>query len=47
LSGDDHLSGGDDVEEDLDQRMSVPVSSIIGHSFEGLSLWILNPNTGS
>ena len=46
IAGDDHLSGGDhDVEEDLDQRMSVPVSSIIGHSFEGLSLWTLNPNT--
>jgi len=46
IAGDDHLSGGDDdVTEDLDQRMSVPVSSIIGHSFEGLSLWTLNPNT--
>jgi hypothetical protein len=45
IAGEDHLSGGDDVTEDLDQRMSVPVSSIIGHSFEGLSLWTLNPNT--
>ncbi|WJX70054.1 SNF1-related protein kinase regulatory subunit gamma-like PV42a [Trifolium repens] len=45
IAGEDHLSGGDDVTEDLDQRMSVPVSSIIGHSFEGLSLWALNPNT--
>ncbi|KAK7270661.1 hypothetical protein RJT34_25977 [Clitoria ternatea] len=46
IAGDDHLSGGgDDVSKDLDQRMSVPVSSIIGHSFEGLSLWTLNPNT--
>ncbi|XP_054779970.1 SNF1-related protein kinase regulatory subunit gamma-like PV42a [Prosopis cineraria] len=34
-----------DGTEDLDQRMSVPVSSIIGHCFEGLSLWTLNPNT--
>ncbi|KAG1363180.1 hypothetical protein COCNU_11G000070 [Cocos nucifera] len=30
---------------DLDVRMAVPVSSIIGHSLEGLSLWTLNPNT--
>ncbi|KAE9600526.1 putative CBS domain-containing protein [Lupinus albus] len=49
IAGDDHFSNGDDddddVIKDLDQRMSVPVSSIIGHSFEGLSLWTLNPNT--
>ncbi|XP_058774096.1 SNF1-related protein kinase regulatory subunit gamma-like PV42a isoform X2 [Vicia villosa] len=45
IAGDDHLSNSDYVIEDLDQRMSVPVSSIIGHSFEGLSLWTLNPNT--
>ncbi|XP_027343458.1 SNF1-related protein kinase regulatory subunit gamma-like PV42a [Abrus precatorius] len=45
IAGEDHLSGGDDISKDLDQRMSVPVSSIIGHSFEGLSLWTLNPNT--
>ncbi|KAJ1393468.1 CBS domain [Sesbania bispinosa] len=45
IAGDDHLSGGDNATEDLDQRMSVPVSSIIGHSYEGLSLWTLNPNT--
>lgn len=32
---------------DLEQRMSVPVSSIIGHSLEGLSLWTLNPHTRS
>ncbi|XP_021831338.1 SNF1-related protein kinase regulatory subunit gamma-like PV42a isoform X2 [Prunus avium] len=30
---------------DLDQKMSVPVSSIIGQCLEGLSLWTLNPNT--
>lgn len=30
---------------DLDQKMSVPVSTIIGHCLEGLSLWTLNPNT--
>lgn len=40
----DKLDGGDDF--DLDKKMSVPVSSIIGHSLEGLSLWTLNPNTG-
>ncbi|XP_042476223.1 SNF1-related protein kinase regulatory subunit gamma-like PV42a [Macadamia integrifolia] len=34
---------GDDF--DLDKRMSVPVSSIIGHCLEGLSLWTLNPYT--
>ncbi|XP_028775370.1 SNF1-related protein kinase regulatory subunit gamma-like PV42a [Neltuma alba] len=47
IAGDDdggRLYGGDGT-EDLDQRMSVPVSSIIGHCFEGLSLWTLNPNT--
>ncbi|CAI9786923.1 unnamed protein product [Fraxinus pennsylvanica] len=31
-------SGGDD----LDQKMKVPVSSIIGRCFESLSLWTLN-----
>lgn len=50
IAGDDRLSCGsggneNDAAKDLDQRMSVPVSSIIGHSFEGLSLWTLNPNT--
>ncbi|KAK7325255.1 hypothetical protein VNO77_29414 [Canavalia gladiata] len=45
IAGEDHLSGGDDLTKHLDQRMSVPVSSIIGHSFEGLSLWTLNPST--
>ncbi|XP_043723506.1 SNF1-related protein kinase regulatory subunit gamma-like PV42a [Telopea speciosissima] len=34
---------GDEL--DLDKRMSVPVSSIIGHCLEGLSLWTLNPHT--
>jgi hypothetical protein len=37
------LEGG--REEDLDRSMAVPVSSVIGHSLEGLSLWTLNPNT--
>lgn len=39
----DHDVG--DAGSKLDRRMSVPVSSIIGHSLEGLSLWTLNPNT--
>ncbi|XP_052143959.1 SNF1-related protein kinase regulatory subunit gamma-like PV42a [Oryza glaberrima] len=30
---------------DLDHRMAVPVSSVIGHSLEGLTLWTLHPNT--
>ncbi|KAG4944968.1 hypothetical protein JHK87_040975 [Glycine soja] len=45
IAGDDHLGGGDDITKDLDQKMSDPVSSVIGHSFEGLTLWTLNPNT--
>ncbi|CAK7356939.1 unnamed protein product [Dovyalis caffra] len=45
IAGDDQIIGGDDHASDLDKKMSVPVSSIIGHSLEGLSLWTLNPNT--
>lgn len=30
---------------DLDNLVSLPVSSIIGHCLEGLSLWTLNPDT--
>ncbi|KAG9450620.1 hypothetical protein H6P81_010585 [Aristolochia fimbriata] len=30
---------------DLETLMGVPVSSIIGHCIEGLSLWTINPNT--
>lgn len=40
IAGDDIDGGGD-----LDQRMSVSVSSVIGHCLESLSLWTLNPNT--
>lgn len=40
---DDEMDGGDG--SDLDRKMSVEVSSIIGHCLEGLSLWTLNPNT--
>lgn len=41
-----HIAGDDKTDgSDLDQKMAVPVSSIIGHCLEGLSLWTLNPNT--
>ncbi|CAL9241393.1 unnamed protein product [Arabidopsis halleri] len=39
-----HIAG-DDGESGLDKKMAAPVSSIIGHCPEGLSLWSLNPNT--
>ncbi|OEL22536.1 SNF1-related protein kinase regulatory subunit gamma-like PV42a [Dichanthelium oligosanthes] len=35
----------DDEAVDLARRMAVPVSSVIGHSLEGLTLWTLHPNT--
>ncbi|KAG8379819.1 hypothetical protein BUALT_Bualt07G0129100 [Buddleja alternifolia] len=45
--------GGNHVEataegggEELERKMQVPVSSIIGHCLESLSLWTLNCNTG-
>ncbi|KAF2293185.1 hypothetical protein GH714_038779 [Hevea brasiliensis] len=44
IAGDDQMNGGDDA-SDIDKKMSVPVSSIIGHYLEGLSLWTLSPNT--
>ncbi|KAF8776358.1 hypothetical protein HU200_003589 [Digitaria exilis] len=45
-----HIAGDDDdsdevAGDDLDRRMAVPVSSVIGHSLEGLTLWTLHPNT--
>ncbi|KAG6581941.1 SNF1-related protein kinase regulatory subunit gamma-like PV42a, partial [Cucurbita argyrosperma subsp. sororia] len=46
-----HIAGSEDAHDssgdllDLDRKMAVPISSIIGHSVEGLSLWTLNPNT--
>lgn len=45
-----HIAGNDVDEahnegDDLDKKLSVPVSSIIGHCLESLSLWTLNPNT--
>lgn len=44
IAGDDQMDGHGDV-YDLDQKMAVPVSSIIGHCLESLSLWTLNPMT--
>lgn len=46
IAGDDQMNGGDDDASVLDKKMSVPVSSIIGHCLEGLSLWTLSPGTG-
>ncbi|KAI7736396.1 hypothetical protein M8C21_016069 [Ambrosia artemisiifolia] len=44
-----HIAGdkidGEDEELDMEQRMSVAVSSVIGHCLESLSLWTLNPST--
>ncbi|KAF5739086.1 putative AMP-activated protein kinase gamma regulatory subunit [Tripterygium wilfordii] len=46
IAGDDRMNGGDDSDAfNLDEKMSVPVSNIIGHCLEDLSLWTLNPNT--
>ncbi|KAA0044456.1 SNF1-related protein kinase regulatory subunit gamma-like PV42a [Cucumis melo var. makuwa] len=46
IAGDDHDGdGGRDDLIDLERKMAVPVSNIIGHNVEGLSLWTLNPNT--
>ncbi|KAL1199352.1 SNF1-related protein kinase regulatory subunit gamma-like PV42b [Cardamine amara subsp. amara] len=39
-----HIAG-DDGDSGLDKKMAAPISSIIGHCPEGLSLWSLNPNT--
>ncbi|KAL6888485.1 hypothetical protein ACP4OV_009511 [Aristida adscensionis] len=44
-SDDAEADGEDAVAVDLDRRMAVPVSSVIGHSLEGLTLWTLHPNT--
>ncbi|CAD6248012.1 unnamed protein product [Miscanthus lutarioriparius] len=42
-ASDDAEADGEGV--DLDRRMAVPVSSVIGHSLEGLTLWTLHPTT--
>lgn len=39
-----HIAEGE-KEEDVDNRMKDTVSSIIGHSMEGLSLWSISPQT--
>ncbi|KAJ4850999.1 hypothetical protein Tsubulata_033559, partial [Turnera subulata] len=47
IAGDDHMpggGGGGGGVSDLDKKMSVPVSSVIGHCLEGLSLWTLSPS---
>lgn len=44
IAGDDSVNGGEST-NDVDNKLSVPVSAIIGHCLEGLSLWTLNPNT--
>ncbi|XP_021731818.1 SNF1-related protein kinase regulatory subunit gamma-like PV42a [Chenopodium quinoa] len=44
LAGDDAVNGGDST-SDVDNKLNVTVSTIIGHCLEGLSLWTLNPNT--
>ncbi|CAL5023893.1 unnamed protein product [Urochloa decumbens] len=41
----DDADADDEAEVDLHRRMAVPVSSVIGHSLEGLTLWTLHPNT--
>lgn len=47
IARDNQVNGGGsgDRLSDLDQKMAVPVSNIMGHCLEGLSLWTLNPNT--
>lgn len=45
IASDDQMNGGDDDPDDLDKKMSAPVSSILGRCLEGLSLWTLSPKT--
>lgn len=41
-----HIAGNGSADDaDLTKKMMVPVSSIIGHCLESLSLWTLSPNT--
>ncbi|XP_060167840.1 SNF1-related protein kinase regulatory subunit gamma-like PV42a [Lycium barbarum] len=41
-----HIAGNVSAhDDDLAKKMMVPVSSIIGHCLESLSLWTLSPNT--
>ncbi|PKI31991.1 SNF1-related protein kinase regulatory subunit gamma-like PV42a [Punica granatum] len=41
-----HIAGDGGERLELDQKMADPVTAVIGHCLEGLSLWTLNPNTG-
>ncbi|TKW37897.1 hypothetical protein SEVIR_1G079100v4 [Setaria viridis] len=43
-AGDEAEADGEEA-VDLSRRMAVPVSSVIGHSLEGLTLWTLHPST--
>ncbi|CAI0391438.1 unnamed protein product [Linum tenue] len=40
-----HIAAADDQVDQLGAKMSAPVSAVIGHCLEGLSLWTLNPST--
>ncbi|CAN1303035.1 SNF1-related protein kinase regulatory subunit gamma-like PV42a [Linum perenne] len=40
-----HIADGNQDDEQLAAKMAAPVSQIIGHCLEGLSLWTLNPGT--
>ncbi|XP_048129470.1 SNF1-related protein kinase regulatory subunit gamma-like PV42b [Rhodamnia argentea] len=42
---DDGVEKASDDQSDLEKKMATPVSAIIGHNLEGLSLWTFNPNT--
>ncbi|PKI31989.1 hypothetical protein CRG98_047598 [Punica granatum] len=41
-----HIAGDGGERLQLDRKMAVPVTAVIGHCLEVLSLWTLNPNTG-
>lgn len=45
IAGDNNEGVGGEQESNMEERMSVLVSSVIGHCLESLSLWTLNPNT--
>ncbi|XP_076892796.1 SNF1-related protein kinase regulatory subunit gamma-like PV42a [Bidens hawaiensis] len=45
IAGDKPDGGTVEDLDNMEQRMSVPVSSVIGHCLESLSLWTLNPST--
>lgn len=41
----DTSSNKETKDDDLDKKISIPISSIIGHCLESLTLWTLSPNT--